>query len=301
MELRQLRYFVTVAEELHFGRAAERLTIVQSAVSQQIGRLERELGVTLFDRTPRRVRLTEAGAAFLPAAHRVLDAERDALATVAGFVAGRESVLRVGTSRGLGDRLERILEELARLAPDTRAELVSAATQERLRRVADREWDAAFVRGTVQLPDGLRQVPVWQDRLVVAVSARHRPPPDDARPGPSGVELAGLAGMPLYLTPRRTNPPLVDLVLRACRDAGFEPLPGPPASSLEDTLAAFAAGARGWTVVYAAAARQVHRPRVAFLPVPLALPTSLVLPATGGRAAALLAACQRVASDDPDQ
>ncbi|WIM99680.1 LysR family transcriptional regulator [Actinoplanes oblitus] len=291
MELRQLRYFVTVAEELHFARAAERLMIVQSAVSQQIGRLERELGVALFDRTPRRVRLTEAGAAFLPAARRILDAERDALATVAAFVAGRESVLRVGTSRGLGERLERILEELSRLAPGTRAELVSAATRERLRRVADREWDAAFVRGAIEVPDGLRQVPVWRDRLVVAVSARHRP---------AGQDLAGLAGLPLYLTPRRANPPLVDLVLGACRDAGFEPVPGPPASTLEDTLAAFGAGARGWTVVYAAAARQVHHPRVAFLPVPLALPTSLVVPAAGDRAGPLLAACRRVARDDLD-
>jgi DNA-binding transcriptional LysR family regulator len=298
VELRQLRYFVAVAEELHFGRAAERMMIVQSAVSQQVSRLERELGVALFDRTPRRVRLTEAGAAFLPAAREVLAAERRALAAVDRFVAARGTVLRIGTSRGMGERLEKVLEALARQEPGTRVELVSAMPAERLRRVAAGEWDAAFVRGVLEAPEGVRQVPVWQDELVVALPAGHPAARADT------VELSALADLPLCLTGRRNNPPLVDLVERACADAGFTPVPGPAHSSLQDTLAALAAGAHGWTVVYAAAARQLRTGRIAFRPVGaagLSLPTVMAVPASGTeRLRPLLDACAEVARSDLD-
>ncbi|WP_182898196.1 LysR family transcriptional regulator [Microbispora sp. H10830] len=302
MELRQLKYFVAVAEELHFGRAAERLMIVQSAVSQQVARLERELRVELFDRSPRHVRLTEAGEAFLPAAREVLDAERRALTTIERFTDGRETVLRVGTSRGMGQRLERVLE---RLVAGTRVELLSASPEERLRRVADGRLDAAFVRGDVTAPDGVRLIPVWQDPLLVALPAHH--PPAEAAGDPvadvpsAGIDLAELAGLPLYLVGREVNPPLVALVREACRDAGFEPVPGPPHSSLQDTLAALGAGIDGWTVIYAAAAGQLRGGRVAFLPVrspyPLSLPTVLAVGGTT-RARPLVEACRAVVRDD---
>ncbi|GLY74137.1 LysR family transcriptional regulator [Actinoallomurus iriomotensis] len=304
MELRQLRYFVIVAEELHFGRAAERLTIVQSAVSQQIRRLERELGVALFDRSPRRVRLTEAGAAFLPEARAVLAAERRALATIGDFAAARRTVLRIGTSSGMGERLERVLEALERQAPGTRVELASAPPGERLRRVADAQWDAAFVRGVVEASEDVRRIPVWRDELVVSLPARHPLARGDA------VDLAALADLPLYLTARRNNPSLVDLVMGACQDAGFEPVLGPSHSSLQDTLAALGAGLPGWTVLYAVHARRLRGGRVAFLPVrspdgvadALSLPTVLAVrgAADPDRVRPLLAACQEAAADDHD-
>ncbi len=147
VELRQLRYFVAVAEEMHFGRAAERMHIVQSAVSRQIRRLEGELGVDLFDRSPRRVRLTAAGECFLPEARTVLEAERRARAAVAAFTSDCAAVLRLGTSTGLGEHLDQVLDAFAELAPGVGVELVSAPAGERLGQVADGRLDAAFVRG----------------------------------------------------------------------------------------------------------------------------------------------------------
>src|SRR5437016_2317126 len=97
MELRQLRYFVTLAEELHFGRAAAREHIVQSALSQQIQRLERGLGVLLLDRTTRRIALTPAGIRFLREARRVLT-DVDRAAQVAQRAAGSSPLLRVGVT-----------------------------------------------------------------------------------------------------------------------------------------------------------------------------------------------------------
>ena len=318
MELRQLRYFATVAEELHFGRAAERLLIAQSVVSQQIRRLERELGVVLFDRSSRHVRLTEAGRAFLPEAQAVLDAQERAVASMARFTEHRSHVLRLGTSSGLGDRLTIVLDGLARRLPDTRVELVSAPTRERLELVADGGLDAAFLRGdtvgdtdvapqtpangsasasasnsTAASNSTPRLLPVWRDALVVALSERD---PADV----PDLALTDLAKLPLWLVERRTNRALVDLVVGACRDAGFEPALGRVYPGLQETLAAFGAGTPGWTVMYEAHARQLAVRHVVFrrLSTPdLSLPTLLAV----GRAmpetvvAALVAACRMAA------
>ncbi|MGW1379634.1 LysR substrate-binding domain-containing protein [Streptomyces sp. NPDC002446] len=267
MELRQVRYFVMVARELHFGRAAERLHIVQSAVSQQIRRLERELQAELFDRSARQVRLTAVGERFLPEARALLAAEERARAVVAELTAGRARTLRLGTSTGLGAHLDRVLDALAGLAPEVGVELVSARAPERLDRVASGELDAAFLRGEPDGGgrDGLRFVPLWQDPLVAVVPARHR-----LATAPGTLALADLAAVPLVLTERRNNRALVDLVVNACHDAGFAPVPGPRYGSLDDTLTAI--GAPGgpadglWTVVYAAHAARLSTPRVAFLP-----------------------------------
>ncbi|MFJ6718712.1 LysR family transcriptional regulator [Streptomyces sp. NPDC091259] len=269
MELRQLSYFVTVAEELHFGRAADRLHIVQSAVSQQVRRLERELGAALFDRSPRHVRLTGAGERLLPEARAVLAAAERARAVVR-----ERSSLRLGTSTGLGEHLDRLLGDLAVLAPDTAVQLVSAAFRDRLEQVADGRLDAAFVRSLEPVP-GVQITPVGKDPLVVALPAVH--PLARER----DVALADLAGLQLCMTTRRNNPALVDMVVEACHSAGFEPPPGPVTGSLQDILATIGAGSVPmWTVVYAAHARVLLSPRIAFRPFRapgLALPIGLAV------------------------
>ncbi|MFK0260236.1 LysR substrate-binding domain-containing protein [Streptomyces angustmyceticus] len=280
MELRQVRYFVMVAKELHFGRAAEKLHIVQSAVSQQVRRLERELGAELFDRSARQVRLTAVGERFLPEARALLAAERRARAVVDELTAGRSTTLRLGTSTGLGAHLDRVLEALAGIAPETRVELVAARAAERLDLVASGGLDAAFLRGEPEPRghDGLRFVPLWQDPLVAVLPARH---PLAASPG--ALALAELAAVPMVLTARRTNPALVDLVVGACHDAGFTPVPGPAYGSLDDTLTAIGAAGTSdglWTVVYASHAARLSTPRVVFLPFGhpgMELTTSLVV------------------------
>lgn len=143
-------------------------------------------------------------------------------------------LLRIGTSAGMGERLDLVLDTLAEAAPNLRVELASLTTAVRLERVARRELDAAFLRGVEDPPAGIRLIPVWHDPLLVVLPARH---PVAERAGHGLTDLAELTGLPLYLTARRNNPPLVDLVVDACQDAGFEPVPGPPHSSLQDTPA----------------------------------------------------------------
>ncbi|MEU9123177.1 LysR substrate-binding domain-containing protein [Streptomyces sp. NPDC048506] len=259
MELRQVRYFMAVAEELHFGRAAERLHIVQPTVSQQIRRLEREFGLELFHRTTRTVTLTAAGRAFLPHAHAILRTERAATEAMAAVRAEQEATLRLGTSVGLGTRLDDLLTALGERAPRLMVELISAPSAVRLQRVRDGELDAAFVRGVEHGP-GLEFIPLWQDVLVAALPAGH---PLAAQPD---VALADLSDLPLRIAPRDTNPHLVDTLVGACRAAGFEPVMGPAFTTDQDTMAAIATGRPSWTVYYAHQAAIQPAPRVVFRP-----------------------------------
>ncbi|MGG2464582.1 LysR substrate-binding domain-containing protein [Streptomyces sp. RGM 3693] len=266
MELRQLRYFLTVAEELHFGRAAERLHIVQSAVSQQLRRLERELGTELFARSTRVVRLTEAGDRLLPYAREMLALQARAREAIDELRVEQAATVRLGTSSGLGARLDVLLAAYARLAGHAPLELVTGSTEERLAKVRTGDLDATLLRGERTDPD-LEFLPLWQDALMVALPARHELAARET------VELARLAELPLRISPPARNPALHDLVMRSCREAGYEPLQGPEFTNAQDTLAAIGYGKPSWTVFYAPHADQLPVPGVVFRPLREPTPT----------------------------
>jgi DNA-binding transcriptional LysR family regulator len=296
VELRQLEYFVAVAEEMHFGRAAATLSIGQPAVSQQVARLERELGVRLFDRSGRALRLTPVGSRFLPEARAVLAAaERARGVATDPAIGGASRTLRLGSSTGLGNRLNRMLQALSELLPTTATELVSAPTRARLERVASGQLDAALVRGVTSAP-GVELIEVWHDRLLVVL------PVSQGRAAGSPIRLIELATLPLRIVPRQQNPPLVDLVLGACAGAGFTPVLGGHLGSLEDLIAAVGSGPPSWTVIYEPQAQTLRQPLVAFLPTEpeLVMPTALAVPAdaTSRQVAPLLRACAAAESTD---
>lgn len=293
VELRQLVYFVAVAEHLHFGKAAEELSIGQPAVSQQVARLERTLGTALLDRNPRNVRLTDPGTRFLPRARAVLAAVEQATQAVLETPGTTSRPLRLGTCSGLGVRLDDFLSAYGRIRPDVQVELTSTSTRARLERVAAGQLDAAFVRGEIAA-DGVELVEVWRDRLVAVIPSEH---PLARR---VSAPLAELAELPLRIVTQRTNPALVERVLGACTAAGRTPSRLEHDDGPVDTLlASIAAGPPSWTVLYESHARILSSARVAFVPTdpPMYVPTSLAVSSTASsRAVApLYEACRAAA------
>jgi DNA-binding transcriptional LysR family regulator len=297
MELRQLRYFVTVAEYSHFGRAAEALHIVQPAVSQQVARLERELGIELFDRSRRQIALTPDGHAFLPYARRVLDAGGQAARAAADLAAGQTGLLRIGSSDVLGPRLQQILAAFRRHRAAADVELVPAATPVKLAAVAAGHLDAAFVRAAPPAA-GVTVHPLWDEPLHATIPARLAPA--DGAP----VDLATLAGLPLSQAGPAANPGVHELITAACRTAGFIPRPGPPLGVIQDLLAAHVAAGRCWTLLYASTPAATIPPDVALVPTRPALhvATGLAVPRPVRRSLTndLLSAAQATIAAPPE-
>lgn len=245
MELRQLRYFVEVAEYLHFGRAAQSLGIVQAAVSQQISRLERELSLQLFDRSHRRVTLTRDGEVFLKHARKVLAAADEAQRIAADLSAGRRGELRIGTSELLGPRLDAILEAFRAGHPQVRLSFDSKPTASKLDDLQEGRLDVAFVRAA-EPRAGIVVRRLWSDDLLAAVPAGWA--------DPSGtIDLARLADLPLSLADGSRNPGFHALIWEACAAAGFAPRPGPAFTTPQDTLSGHVAAGECWTLLYSSA------------------------------------------------
>lgn len=218
MELRYLNSFVAVAEELHFGRAARRLQMAQPPLSQQIRQLEKELGVQLFERSTRSVRLTSAGEAFLGPVRTVLE-DLD-IATRVAKAAGRGEYGRVSVGFA-GASSHASLPRLTRAvrAAHPGIELVMRGqtyANRALARVADGTLDLGFVRLPVTQP-GVGHRVIAQEELVCALPSDHRLARREQ------IDVADLADEPFVSFPARTGSSLRDETVRTCEAAGHNP------------------------------------------------------------------------------
>ena len=173
MELRHLRCFVAVAEDLHFARAAERLHIEQSPLSRAIKELEEELGVVLFARSTRSTRLTRAGTLFLDHVTRVFTALEQARDSVKAVANGFDGQLRIALSDGITpSRLPTLLARSREEDPEVEIKLFEVPLAQQVKGLQDDLYDAGFSM-VEDAGDGILVEPAWDDQLMVAVPARH--------------------------------------------------------------------------------------------------------------------------------
>ena len=219
MEIRWLEAFVAVAEELHFGRAAARLRLAQSPLSQTIRRLERELGVTLFDRSTRSVALTPAGQALLPHAHRVfeeLELARQGARAVSGALYG---TVGIGFSGALNLRtLPPLTRAIRRSYPQVTVTMVGGVlTRDAVVGIERGSLDLAFVALPHDPSPRVRSRLITREPLGVAVPIDH-PRADDP-----AVDLSDLADEDFIMLPATAGSGLREVAVGACISAGFRP------------------------------------------------------------------------------
>ena len=214
VELRHLRYLVAVAEELHFGRAAIRLNISQPPLSQQIRQLEEELGVRLFQRTKREVRLTEAGKRLVSEAHQVLG-QIDHFARVAAQAGeGEIGHLSIGVPGGVNEILVDALRLLGKRYPGVRIELQYMTTGLQIDALREGRIHVGFLNLPVQEPSLVLEK-VRSEPLCVAMPKGH-PLARNQK-----VTIGALKEQRVIIFPRRVAPGLHDAIVGMCRQAGF--------------------------------------------------------------------------------
>lgn len=237
MELRLLRYFIAVAEELHFTRAAERLHMAQPPLSQQIRQLEEELGVALLARTRRRVELTEPGRQFLADARRILAEVDQAVHRARRAARGEVGELTLGmvTSAALEDTLPRLLRAYRQRYPSVAITLRELSTGEQLAALREGRIDLGFLRPPVHEP-GIVLTTLVREPLVAVLPAAH---PLARR---RRIPLKALAAEPFIMIPRQHGLGILDLVTGACLQAGFTPRIAQEARELQTVVGLVAAG-----------------------------------------------------------
>ena len=266
MELRHLRCFLAVAEELHFARAAERLHIEQSPLSRTIKELEEDLGEQLFVRTSRSTRLTRAGKLFLEHVPRVFTALQQARDSVKAATNGFHSQLRIALSDGImPSRLPSLLALCRQEEPEVEIRLTEVPLAQQIKGLHDDLFDVGFARAD-DAGDGIVALPVWNDPLMVAVPARH---PLLAH---KRIPLEELLRYPLVLCDQQACEGHARQVERVLRRVDMEPLVAERVASCDLMMALVSAGfALGLTgAAHIAASREqgvVARPLVGRSPM----------------------------------
>lgn len=214
MELRHLRHFLAVADELHMGRAAQRIGMAQPPLSQSIARLEKELGVRLFDRANRRLALTRAGAAFLDEARSSVLYADAAFALARSAEHGAAGEVRIGfVSAALYEYLPRRLARLRQMLPDVQPKLLELSTNEQLDALAEGAIDIGFAHPPLGTGDRLDVMEFPAEASVAVLS-------DDGATG--GVSLAQVAAFGLILFPSAQGPVLHARIMDSFTSAGIE-------------------------------------------------------------------------------
>lgn len=259
MELRHLRYFLAVADELHFGRAAQRLGLSQPPLSVAIQQLEAEVGAPLFLRSSRGVQLTAAGQALVPAAQAALEQAAQALHAARDAASGQVGRLAIGFAgtmlyRGLPQMLRGFQAEHARLQLSLR----ELSSSEQIVELQHARLDAGFVH-VAQAPAGLAELLVSSQPFVACVPAAH------ALARRRRLPLTALAGEPLALVSRSVSPDYHARILNACQAAGFA---AQPLHELQHWLSVVSLVSQGLAVALVPAAlQQAGLAGAAFVPM----------------------------------
>jgi DNA-binding transcriptional LysR family regulator len=258
MDLRHLRYFIRVAEELHFGRAAAALGISQPPLSQQIRALEEELGIDLFDRTSRRVRLTEAGDLFLIEARRTLVQAARAVAVVQRVRHGETGELAIGfnISAPFVSVVSRTLSDFRAAYPAIHLTIGELNRAQQLAGLADNRYDLGFVRGNgaPPLPQGLAATLLLEEGLLIAMRDDH---PLAALDRP--LTLDDIADESFVLYRRDVGAGFNEQLERLVRGTGRELHIAQEVSGLSSQLGLVAAGFGLTVLVRSLAALQIDR------------------------------------------
>ncbi|MCP3711370.1 LysR substrate-binding domain-containing protein [Paraburkholderia sp. CNPSo 3274] len=262
LDLRRLRYFVTVAEELHFGRAAVRLNIAQPPLTRHIAALEAELGIRLFERSTRAVKLTPEGILFLERARGVLHAVGEAQATARKLAQGVTGRIAIGytSSIPMSDAFAEIVRNAGRALPEVELTFREVATASQHRQIVEGALDIGFGWSAANAQeDSLSSLVIAHEPLIAAV------PSGSVHARKQSIDFAELRDETFLIFPPGSGSALTAALDSLCAQAGMEPRIGPTASQTA-ALISLVAAERGVAIV-PAFTMALQRSGVAYVPL----------------------------------